>query len=49
MGRIDVVKDEAKEFYDKYSKELNNKEIFHKESEKFAEKKKEPKINDQLP
>ena len=49
MGKIDVVKDEAKEFYDKYSKELNNKEIFHKASEKFEGKKKEPSINDQLP
>ena len=49
MGKIDVVKDEAKEFYDKYSKELNNKELFHKAMETSADKKKEPKINEQLP
>jgi len=31
MESIDAVKDEAKEFYEKYSKELKNKETFAKE------------------
>jgi hypothetical protein len=32
MMSIDKVKEEAKEFYEKYSEKLNNKEIFDKVS-----------------
>jgi hypothetical protein len=38
MLSIDQVKEEATEFYDKYSKELKNKETFDKEMENSKSK-----------
>jgi len=40
MNNIDGVKEEATAFYDKYSKELDNKALFHKATENFGESKK---------
>ena len=51
MANIDTVKTEATEFYEKYSKELNNKDQFHKsmQDEKSKFEKKEPEVASRLP
>lgn len=45
MGHIDRVKEEAKTFYDKYTKDLDNKALFHAELDKTKAPRKEPSIS----
>jgi truncated hemoglobin YjbI len=45
MGHIDRVKEEAKTFYDKYTKDLDNKALFHAELDKTKAPRKEPTIS----
>lgn len=49
MQNIDNVKSEAQQFYDKYSKDLKNRELFHEEIDKSkSENPNKPKVNEKL-
>lgn len=50
MQNIDNVKSKAQQFYDKYSKDLKNRELFHEEIDKTtSENPNKPKAKEQLP